>query len=212
MGKRMALGYNKILHEVLGHPIIYHTVSIFENDKACEGIHISASEDEIDNLNQMFSSFKKIKGIHVGGKERQDSIYNALIHVKDAEYVMVHDGARPLLDYSTLHRLKEALVEYDAVICGVPVKSTLKTVVDGIVKETIDRTRTFEVHTPQAFCYNLLMEAYQNARKENLTVTDDSMMIEALGKNVHVVLSSYNNIKVTTKEDLEVLNTILGSE
>lgn len=212
MGKRMALGYNKILHKVFGHPIIYHTVSIFENDEDCEGIHISASADEINDLKEMFLSFKKIKGIHVGGKERQDSIYNALVHVRGAKHVMVHDGARPLLDYPTLKRLKEALAKNDAVICGVPVKSTLKTVVDGVVTETIDRTRTFEVHTPQAFCYNLLMEAYQHARTENLSVTDDSMMIEALEKNVHVVLSSYNNIKVTTKEDLAVLNTILRSE
>lgn len=212
MGKRMELGYNKVLHEVYGQSIIYHTVAIFENDPDCKEIHLAASKDEIDDLRKILSSFKKVKGIYEGGKERQDSIYNALVHVKDATHIMVHDGARPLLDRETLKRIKTALMEKDAVICGVPVKSTLKTVVDGVVTETIDRSSTFEVHTPQAFCYNLLMDAYHNAREKNLIVTDDSMMVEALGKKVHVVESSYNNLKVTTREDLAVLNILLGSE
>ena len=212
MGKRMKLGYNKILHEVLGKPIIHHTVSIFEKDPDCTEIHLAASKDEIKDLEAILSSFKKVKGIYEGGKERQDSIYNALVHVENREFVMVHDGARPLLDSATLNRIKASLKEKDAVICGVPVKSTLKTVVDGVVTETIDRSSTFEVHTPQAFCYNLLIDAYRNAREQNLVVTDDSMMVEALGEKVHVVLSNYNNIKVTTREDLAVLNILLGSE
>ncbi|HJB78410.1 MAG TPA: 2-C-methyl-D-erythritol 4-phosphate cytidylyltransferase [Candidatus Nosocomiicoccus stercorigallinarum] len=210
IGKRMGLGFNKIRYELNGKSIIKRTVEIFENDRDCSAIIIATGKEEIHLLEEDLKDLNKIEKIVVGGKERQDSIYNALVHAK-TDYVFVHDAARPFLDDDTLTRLKTAVVKKDAVICGVQTKNTLKKVVDGKVVDTIDRDTTVEVHTPQAFCYNLLMDAYHYARDRHLQVTDDAMMVEAFGHDVFVVDSTYNNIKITTTEDLIQSEAILRS-
>ena len=106
----------------------------------------------------------------------------------------MHDAARPFLDDDTLTRLKKAVVKKDAVICGVKTKNTLKKVVDGKVVDTINRDTTIEVHTPQAFCYNLLMDAHEYARENDLAVTDDAMMVEAYGHDA----VSYTHLTLPT--------------
>lgn len=210
IGKRMGLGFNKIKYEIDGQSIIHRTVDIFNQDPDCKEIIIATGKEDIEELNEELKDVKKVKHIVLGGKERQHSIYNALLHV-DADYVFVHDAARPFLDMGTLSRLKTAVVEKNAVICGVKAKNTMKTVIDGKVKATINRETTFEVHTPQAFCYNLLMDAHEYAIENDLAVTDDAMMVEAYGHDVFMVDSSYNNIKITTVEDLVLGESILRS-
>ena len=210
IGKRMGLGFNKIKYEIDGQSIIHRTVDIFNQDPDCKEIIIATGKEDIEELNEELKDVKKVKRIVLGGKERQHSIYNALKYA-DAKYVFVHDAARPFLDAGTLSRLKTAVVEKDAVICGVKAKNTMKTVVDGKVEATINRETTFEVHTPQAFCYNLLMDAHEYAIENDLAVTDDAMMVEAYGHDVFMVDSSYNNIKITTVEDLVLGESILRS-
>mgnify|MGYP000945840800 FL=1 len=209
LGSRMGLGFNKVLLEIDGEPVIKRTVRQFEEDPDCEAIHLAVRSEETDIMNKMFENSRKIAGIHIGGAERQDSIYNALINVKNAEYVFVHDGARPFVTTDVLKRLKDKVTETGAVICGVKTKDTLKRVNDGKVKETLVRDEVVAVHTPQGFKYNILRQAYEHSKANKLEVTDDSMMVEAIGKEVYLVDSTYDNIKITTSEDLQLAHMIL---
>ncbi|AKG75099.1 2-C-methyl-D-erythritol 4-phosphate cytidylyltransferase [Salinicoccus halodurans] len=212
MGSRMGINFNKIFIKIGETPIIRMTVEKFQNDPNCEAVHLAGREGEIDSLHEMLAGLSKVKGIHIGGAERQDSIFNALKALSPTDYVFIHDGARPFVRQETLSALSEAVVKNDSVICGVKPKDTLKMISDNQVQETVDRENVIIVHTPQAFRYDLIMDAHENAAEQNLAVTDDSMMMEALGYRVHVVPSSYDNIKITTEEDLKVAESILKKE
>ncbi len=201
-GKRMGANQNKVLMPLLDIPIIVHTVQQFEDDDNCEGIYVATKRDEREVFTELLSFSTKLRGIVEGGSERQDSIYNMLQQMEAADWVMVHDGARPFVSKIILNALYESVQLHEAVICGVRPKDTLKRIKQDVVEETVDRGEVMLVHTPQAFSYKLLKHAYDNAYKHNLIVTDDSMMVEALGENVHVVDSDYNNIKITTQEDM----------
>ena len=209
LGSRMGLGYNKVLLEIDGEPVIKRTVRHFENHPDCEAIHLAVRAEETDVMHELFGESKKVAGIHVGGAERQDSIYNALVNVRNTDYVFVHDGARPFLTADVLTRLKVKVTETGAVICGVKTKDTLKRVIGGKVKETLARDEIVAVHTPQAFEYDILKRAYEHSKQHKLEVTDDSMMVEAIGKEVYLVESTYDNIKITTSEDLQLAHMIL---
>lgn len=209
LGSRMGLGYNKVLLDIGGESIISRTVRFFDEDPDCEAIHLSVRAEEREVVSDMFHSVAKVKGIHIGGQERQDSIYNALINIDSAEYIFVHDGARPFVSQDIILRLKEKVQETGAVICGVKVKDTLKRVVNDKVVETLPRQEIISVHTPQAFKANILKTAYEHAKKHHLDVTDDSMMVEAIGESVYITESSYDNIKITTAEDIQLAKLIL---
>lgn len=214
MGSRMHMDYNKVFIRLEGTPVIRMTVEKFERDPDCEAIHLAGRKGEIDTLWDMLEGCAKVKGIHEGGRERQHSIHNVLKAMEPTGYVFVHDGARPFVSQATLDGLKDSVAVHQAVICGVKPKDTLKRISGDAVEETIDRTSVIAVHTPQAFEYDLLMQAYRHAAENGLSVTDDSMMVEALGKRVHVTASTYDNIKITTGEDLKIAESIMkkGSE
>lgn len=201
-GKRMGAPQNKMLLPLLDIPIIVHTVEQFEADENCAAIYVATKRDEREIFSEILSFSSKLKEIVDGGDERQDSIYNMLQQMEEHEWVMVHDGARPFISKSVLKALYESVQTNDAVICGVRPKDTLKRVNQDIVKDTVNRDEVIMVHTPQAFSYTLLKRAYEHAYAQNLVVTDDSMMVEALGERVHVVESDYNNIKITTQDDM----------
>lgn len=209
LGSRMGLGFNKVLLEIGGEPVIKRTVMHFVNDADCTAVHLAVRAEEVGVMNELFRGIGKVKGIHIGGNERQHSIYNALVNIEETDYVFVHDGARPFLTADVLTRLKEKVIETGAVICGVQTKDTLKRVIDGKVVETLVRDEVIAVHTPQAFEYGVLKAAYAHAKAHNLKVTDDSMMVEAIGKEVYLVESTYDNIKITTSEDLQLALRIL---
>lgn len=210
-GKRMALETNKVLLKVKGKTVLEHTVSKFDEDIRCENIIVAAKESELAMFEELLSWCTKLKGVVIGGDERQDSIQNMLNTINDSEYVMVHDAARPNVSLEILKRLTDALDAHDAVICGVQPKDTIKMldVNDSRVEKTIPRDTLILTHTPQAFRTSVLKEAYKNAEQQQLTVTDDSMMVEALGTYVHVVPSSYENIKITTQDDLRLIDVLM---
>ncbi|GAA3729640.1 2-C-methyl-D-erythritol 4-phosphate cytidylyltransferase [Salinicoccus jeotgali] len=210
MGSRMNTDYNKIFIPLGESPVIRMTVEKFEADPDCNAIYLAGRKNEIDTLHEILAGCTKVRGIIEGGKERQHSIYNVLSAIEPADYVFVHDGARPFVSKETLTHLKEAVPVHKAVICGVKPKDTLKRIDGSTVEATIDRDRVVAVHTPQAFDYELLVSAYRNALENELSVTDDSMMVEALGVSVHVTPSTYDNIKITTREDLKVAESIMN--
>lgn len=203
-GKRMKAGKNKLLLEVGCQPILLHTVRIFERDSNCKEIIIVLNSDE----EQVISSFLQacrfstpIMFVH-GGEERQHSVYNGLTAVKKTDYVLVHDGARPFITLEVIERILQKAKETGAAICGVPVKDTIKRVCNGEVKETVERTQLWSVQTPQGFSVSILKEAHEKAAAEGYVGTDEASLVERMGQPVAMVLGDYENIKVTTPEDL----------
>ncbi|WP_341777484.1 2-C-methyl-D-erythritol 4-phosphate cytidylyltransferase [Macrococcus carouselicus] len=208
-GKRMGSDRNKVFLELDGRPVIYHTVSKFDEDASCQAIYLSARQDEVALLTELLKGFHKVKGLVIGGSERQYSIYNALKVIPPCEVVMVHDAARPFVSQETLTELYDAACAKNAVIAAVPVKDTIKVINNGVIDHTPDRNVLWQVQTPQAFKYELLLEAYQQAAESRFLGTDDASLVERLGVPVSVVVSDYDNIKLTTPEDLYFAEAIM---
>jgi 2-C-methyl-D-erythritol 4-phosphate cytidylyltransferase len=210
-GKRMGAGKNKLFLEMAGEPIFIHTLKKFDHDEQCEKIVLVINMDEAEIFSTYLSVYNiKKQIIYVqGGEERQESVYNGIKSVPDAEHVVVHDGARPFVEEEITHRVVEAAVAVGAAICAVPVKDTIKRVVNEVVQDTVERSSLWSVQTPQAFRLSLLMEAHERAVKDGFLGTDDASLVERLGEKVQVVMGDYCNIKVTTPEDLLLSESFL---
>ncbi|MCA1066433.1 2-C-methyl-D-erythritol 4-phosphate cytidylyltransferase [Rossellomorea sp. AcN35-11] len=209
-GKRMKAGKNKLLLELNGCPVIIHTLRVFEGDTHCKGIYLAIHPSErpvFEGLINRFGITKVVKLVD-GGEERQHSVYNALLEV-DHEIVLVHDGARPFIKESTIYQLVEKTYATGAAIAAVPVKDTIKKVLDGEVEETIERSSLWMVQTPQAFRVSVLKRAHKEAEQDGYLGTDDASLVERSDVEVAVVESDYDNIKLTTPEDLYFAEAIL---
>ncbi len=208
-GSRMGLNIKKQYIKLKGKMILTRTVEKFETCPEIDEIVIVAPKEDIAMVREELiinNGFKKVSRIVESGKERQDSVYNGLMAVApECKYVFVHDAARPFISYEAIKRAEKAVKSYGAVIVAVPVKDTIK-IVNGQnkVQETPDRSTLWSVQTPQVFKKELLIKAYDKAREDGIAVTDDSMVVEYYGENVHVVMGDYNNIKITTQEDLAI--------
>ena len=211
-GKRMNLGINKQYIKLDKKEMIAHTIDVFYRDENIDEIVVCIKEEEenffmheiIDKYN-----FENIK-IAYGGKERQDSIYNGLQKIdKNCDIVLIHDGARPFVSHQIIKESIEVAKEKQAVVVGVPVKDTIKVVEDGIIKNSPQRSTLWSAQTPQTFKYDLIMKAYEQAYEDNNYGTDDSMLVERIGQNVAIVMGSYENIKITSQEDISVAQQIL---
>lgn len=213
-GKRMFSTKNKILLELMGKPVIIHCVEIFLADVFCQNIVLVAQEEELEVMQQIVQKYlpeqTKVK-IVSGGKERQDSVYKGLNHIKDENhYVFVHDGARPFVTSAILRSVYQELEKNQAAIAGVPVKDTIKRVSDMKVEETVPRDVLWQIQTPQAFIGKELKQAHELAREKGFLGTDDASLIEKFGhRQVKVVMADYENIKLTTPEDLLIGEAIL---
>ncbi|RBW67731.1 2-C-methyl-D-erythritol 4-phosphate cytidylyltransferase [Bacillus taeanensis] len=213
-GKRMNAGRNKQFIELSGKPVIVHTLSVFEDDQYCEKIIIAANKNEIDKLEELVSLYKfsKVAAIIPGGSERQHSVYEGLKAIEDEGIVLVHDGARPFITVEIIHQLVKKAEEHGSAIVAVPVKDTIKKVEENKVNETIDRSSLWAVQTPQAFDLPLIKNAHEQAEKSGYIGTDDASLVERLGKSVFIVNGSYENIKLTTPDDLIIANAILAKQ
>lgn len=210
-GKRMGAGHNKQYLQLMGKPIIIHTLKIFQQSDLIDNIILVIPEAEITHCKQILSSYD-MNGIDIvaGGKERQDSVYNGLLKADTAEIVVVHDGARPLLALNHLEKIVTEAKTNKAAILAVPVKDTIKVAnPQGIIQNTPNRSSLWAAQTPQAFKRQLLMKAYQIATADRYYGTDDASLVERLGEPVIVVSGSYENIKVTTPDDLIIAEAIL---
>lgn len=210
-GSRMGAGFNKLFLKIKSVPIIELTIRVFGEDERCNEIILAIKNEEkplFESLNLPNSIKQKITFVQ-GGAERQESVFNGLMAINDPNHlILVHDGARPFITSTVIERILEKTIEQKAVICAVPMKDTIKKVIDQYVVETIDRSILWGVQTPQAFSYECLIEAHQRARENNFLGTDDASLVEWNGSKVFVVNGDYNNIKVTTKEDLFFAETI----
>ncbi|OFI47251.1 2-C-methyl-D-erythritol 4-phosphate cytidylyltransferase [Floricoccus penangensis] len=195
-GKRMGIGKNKIFLKIDDKPIFQYSLDLFKTDVDCQKIILVGKKEE----QVMFTSYLTENIVFaVGGQERQDSVRNALKLV-GSDYVMIHDGARPFINQSELNRLKEKPNS----ILAVPVKDTIKQVnSDGKIEQTIPRDTLFAAQTPQCFQSALIINAHRKAFENNFLGTDDASLIEEFEEiSVSIVEGSYNNIKVTTPEDI----------
>ncbi len=203
-GKRMGAGHNKLFLQLADKPILIHTLLVFEQDDACTGIWLAVKDEERAYIQSIITKYNitKIKGLPTGGEERQHSVHSCIKEMEDVEIVLVHDAARPFITKPIIAELVETAHEKGAAIAGVRAKDTMKIVRDGIIKETVDRDSLWMIQTPQAFRFSLLAEAEDVAEKVGFLGTDEAMLVERLGHEVHIVESSYENVKMTTKEDL----------
>ena len=216
-GRRMGLGKNKAFITIGGVPLLILCMKMLAETGIVRRVVVVTRAAEIQETEMMLRkhqacSFPGIDWeVTAGGKERQDSVANGLAQVTDTEgYVAVHDGARPFAGPDIFARTFAKAKECGAAIAAVPLKDTVK-VVDarGVVLSTPDRSSLCAVQTPQIFEVNLLRKAYEFMKEHSFAVTDDASLIEALGYPVAIAEGSYENIKVTTPEDILLAEKIL---
>ena len=203
-GKRMGAGKNKLFLLLANKPILIHTLEVFQRDGNCTGIWLAVKPEERDYIQQLLEEYRitKVKGLPSGGNERQHSVHSCIKEMNQVEIVLVHDAARPFITTPVIEKLVLAAKEKGAAIAGVRAKDTMKKVADGIIVETVDRDNLWSIQTPQAFQFDLIKEAEDVAEKVGFLGTDEAMLVERLGHQVHIVESTYENVKITTKEDI----------
>ncbi len=215
MGKRMGAEINKQYLLLACKPIVAHTLQVFEDAPFVDDIYVIVPEAEIPYCREQVVErygFTKVRGIVAGGAERQNSVMNGLKAVSDAgddDVVLIHDGVRPFVTRQILKHSVETARQHDGALVAVPVKDTVKVVKDGSVVATPRREELWLAQTPQAFRYPVILAAHEIAEAERYLGTDDASLVEWLGKEVHVVMGDYRNIKITTPEDLILAEAFL---
>ncbi|WP_350300867.1 2-C-methyl-D-erythritol 4-phosphate cytidylyltransferase [Peribacillus frigoritolerans] len=212
-GKRMKAGKNKLFIELSGIPIIVYTLRVFEEDPDCRGVILSINPAEKDYFNQLIAAYglKKVKKLVMGGKERQQSVYNGLQHAEE-DIILVHDGARPFINLGQISELTTSASLHGGAVIAVPVKDTIKKAANKEVVETVERSSLWAVQTPQAFRLSILKNAYEQAEAEAFLGTDDASLLERINEQVVIIEGNYDNIKITTQEDLYFAEAILHKQ
>lgn len=213
-GSRMGMDTPKQYLPVYEKPLIYYALRQFQ-DSAVEKIVlvVTAGEEELcrEQIVEAYG-FTKVCAVVSGGSERYLSVHAGLQALAGVDYVLIHDGARPCIDAALLKRTMETVIQDKACVVGMPVKDTIK-VADAQcwTQETPDRSRLWQVQTPQAFSYELIKSAYETLVAAGVqSVTDDAQVLERVyGKKSRLIEGSYRNIKVTTPEDLELVKLFL---
>lgn len=222
-GKRMGSEIPKQYLPINKKPVIYYSLKAFEESGVEEIILVAGKEDVEYCRTQIVEQYglKKVTAIVPGGKERYDSVYEGLKAISFADYVLIHDGARPMLTGEIIKRSMDAVMTEKACVVGMPVKDTIKVVdKDAFSQNTPDRNTLWQVQTPQSFSYPLIMEAYTKLKeriaqndKTLPAITDDAMVAEYfLNQKIKMVEGSYENIKVTTPEDLLIAELFLNKK
>jgi len=211
IGKRMGSKGKQYLL-LRGEPVLAHTLGVFQGCSAIDQIIVLTNCEDLVRCRELVKNygFDKVSHCIEGGKERQDSVYNGLKALPDeTKIAIIHDGARPLIVPSIIERSISEIVNWDGVVVGVPVKDTLKRVREKQIVNTVNRQEIWQVQTPQVFVADLLMGAYQKAMEEGFYGTDDSVLMERLGYRIGMIMGSYENIKITTPEDLVIAEAVL---
>lgn len=213
-GKRMNSDVHKQYMMLEGRPVIYYALKAFEESVVTD-IVLVVGAGEVDYCqHEIINKYKfaKVSAIVEGGRERYHSVYEGLRVATGSDYVLIHDGARPFVTEEIILRSVECAREHSACVVGMPVKDTIKVVgADGFAKNTPNRSTLWQVQTPQTFSYAMIYEAYQKAiAQEDDSITDDAMVLERMtGMQVKVIEGSYQNIKITTPEDIIVAEAYL---
>ena len=213
IGSRFGHKTNKPLEFLNGKPLIIWALETLESMQEIREIIPVLKESDMEYGADLFEEHRisKIRRIAPGGKERQDSVFHGLKLIDDKKcIVLVHDGVRPLIEADIIRKALKQMKDCDGVVIAVPVKDTIKEVSDGIIKKTLKRNSLWAVQTPQIFPYKALYNAYENAMKDSFYSTDDSALVEKYGGKIKIVDGSYENIKITTPEDMKIAEMTLS--
>ncbi len=209
-GSRMGAGCNKVLLTLGGEPVIQRSIRAFEG--LVDGVVLVSREEDIPAMGAMLAKSGLSAVVVAGGATRQESVWNGLCALPEGvEHVLIHDGARCLVDAETIRRCKASVEVHGTGVAAVPVVDTIKQVdADGIVAATPDRSSLMAVQTPQGFRLPLIMEAHEAARKAGFTGTDDASLVERIGHPVRLTQGNRRNIKLTTPEDINMAEAFLN--
>ena len=211
-GMRMG-GKQKQLLEICGKPVLAYSLEAFEQSPLIDAITVVTNRESISKVEEIVrkKSLAKINHVIEGGEQRQDSVWNGLrmLEQEQIDVVLVHDAARPFVTDEIISRVITAAMQFKAAIVAVPSKDTIKIADDSaFVQDTPKRDNCWLIQTPQAFNYRLLYQAFQKAYSDNYYGTDEACIVERFGVRVKIVAGNYENIKITTPEDLEIAQLI----
>ena len=211
-GERMGPGRPKAFLELAGEALVLRSARVFDAAPSVDAIVAVVPEAEVETARALLASVRKLLAVVPGGERRQDSVLEGLRQAPEgfAGTVLVHDAARPLVDVPLVEAVAREAAASGAALPLVPVVDTVKRVRDGLVLETLDRDALGAAQTPQGFRYALLVEAYDAAFRDRLTLTDEAMAVERLGAPVRAVAGAARNRKITTPEDLAWAEGVLA--
>ncbi len=213
-GKRMGGAISKQYMEIFGRPLLAYTLDKFQGHSLVDEIVLIVRTEEITYCQREIVEkygFSKVTALVPGGEERQDSVWQGLCTLgEETDWVIIHDGVRPLVSGAVISLALETAFAKGTAVVGVPVKDTVKKVnPDLTVCETPPRESLWLVQTPQIFRKDILIDAYQQSYRQGWRGTDDASLVERMGTKVHMVRGEYNNIKVTTPEDLILVREMI---
>ncbi|MHB0998935.1 MAG: 2-C-methyl-D-erythritol 4-phosphate cytidylyltransferase [Armatimonadota bacterium] len=213
LGKRLGSGSDKVFVNISGLPIIVRTLRVFQECANIDEIIIVVRSEQISPTEEIIRAHGITKAVRVvsGGDTRQDSVRNGLAHVSpQCDIVAIHDGARPFVTPEIISSSIKAAIENRAAIVAVPVIDTIKSSSDGkFIDSTLERSCLYAVQTPQTFEINTIRDAFERAYADSFLGTDDASLVERLGIPVRIVEGSYENIKITTPNDLSAAEGIV---
>ena len=214
-GKRMGTSVQKQYLEIQDKPVLFYSLNAFQESEIIDDIILVVGEGQKEYCQKEFVEkfgFSKVSKIVYGGSERYFSVWNGLCEINDSEYVYIHDGARPFVTEEIIKRAFEGVQLEKACVVGMPVKDTIKIADNqGYAEYTPNRSLVWMIQTPQVFELSLIKTAYAKLMElKDIPVTDDAMVVEQmLGIKVKLIEGSYENIKITTPEDLFVADSFL---
>jgi len=214
LGKRMNAKISKPFIPIFGKPILAYTLEKFERCKLIKKICLIVNQEERDLCSKdiiLKYNFSKVQELIAGGKTRQDSVYNGLKALNpDADIVVIHDGARPLVEETLIQNSIRTAQKYGAAIVAIPLKDTVKkSGKDFFINKTLNREEIWRAQTPQSFKYDIILSAYHQAYKDKFFTTDDAAIVEKYGHKVKMIIGSEENIKITTPFDIIIAENFL---
>jgi 2-C-methyl-D-erythritol 4-phosphate cytidylyltransferase len=213
-GARLGLRESKPFLLLGEKPLLIHTLQRFQSCSEVDELILVVRAADLKRAEALVLEYRlgKVVGVVEGGQRRQDSVYRGLKRLdgREVAFVLIHDAVRPFLSTAKVHEVIEAAKKHRAAVLAVQPKDTIK-LSSGVsfVQTTLDRTKLWAVQTPQCFAADLLMKAYESALKDDFVGTDDASLVERLGIGVSIVEGSYDNIKITTQDDLDLAELIL---
>lgn len=207
-GTRMGADMNKVYLKILDKEILMHTVLAFEENANVDEIIIVTGENDIEKCKQLTQKYgtKKVAKIVCGGDTRQQSVFNGIM-ASNGDIIAIHDGARALISQDEINSVIADCKEFGAAALGVKVKDTLKAAQNGFIQSTVDRSNIYSIQTPQVFLSEEIIAAHKGAQSTD--ATDDCNLAEQAGIKIKITEGSYNNIKITTPEDIVIATEIL---
>ena len=210
-GTRMGAGFNKVFMRLHDAEILVHTMRTFNESPFVDEIIVVTGSEDIEKVRTLAKEhdINKLSVVTEGGDTRRASVYNG-VRKAEGDIIAIHDGARCLISQREIEEVVLDCKRYGAAAVGVVCKDTLKAADEyGFITGTIDRSRTYQIQTPQVFKRELILAAHEKAEAEGFEPTDDCALIERYGGRIKITQGSYDNIKLTTPEDISVAEKIL---